>query len=36
VAGELALLFEAARDFPRAADYFLHAAENAVRVSAHL
>jgi serine/threonine protein kinase/predicted ATPase len=35
VAGELALLFEAARDFPRAADYFLHAAENAVRISAH-
>jgi serine/threonine protein kinase/predicted ATPase len=35
VAGELALLFEAARDFPRAADYFLRAAENAVRVCAH-
>jgi adenylate cyclase len=35
VAGELALLFEAARDFARAADYFLHAAENAVRVCAH-
>jgi predicted ATPase len=34
-AGELALLFDAARDFPRAADYFLRAAENAVRVSAH-
>jgi predicted ATPase len=34
-AGELALLFDAARDFPRAADYFLLAAENAVRVSAH-
>jgi predicted ATPase len=34
-AGELALLFDAARDFSRAADYFLRAAENAVRVSAH-
>jgi serine/threonine protein kinase/predicted ATPase len=35
VAGEVALLFEAARDPARAADYFLQAAENAVRVSAH-
>jgi adenylate cyclase len=35
VAGELALLFEAARDFARAADYCLRAAENAVRVCAH-
>jgi predicted ATPase len=35
VAGELALLFEAGRDFPRAVDYFLHAAENAVHVFAH-
>jgi predicted ATPase len=35
VAAELALLFEAARDPARAADYFLQAAENAVRVSAH-
>jgi predicted ATPase/tRNA A-37 threonylcarbamoyl transferase component Bud32 len=35
IAGEVALLFEAARDPARAADYFLQAAENAVRVSAH-
>jgi predicted ATPase len=35
VAGELALLFEAARDPARAIDYFLLAARNAVRVSAH-
>jgi predicted ATPase len=35
VAADLALLFEAARDPARAADYFLLAAENAVRVSAH-
>jgi predicted ATPase len=35
VAGELAVLFEAAREFGRAAGYFLQAAENAVRVSAH-
>jgi predicted ATPase len=35
VAAELALLFEAARDPARAAAYFLQAAENAVRVSAH-
>jgi tetratricopeptide (TPR) repeat protein len=35
VAAELAFLFEAARDYPRAAEYFLHAAENAVRVSAN-
>jgi predicted ATPase len=35
VAAELALLFEAAHDLARAADYFLYAAENAVRLSAH-
>ncbi|WZO98601.1 protein kinase [Isosphaeraceae bacterium EP7] len=35
VAAELALLLEAARDFARAADYFLLAAQNAVRVSAN-
>src|SRR5262249_4437778 len=35
VATELALLFEAARDPARAADYFLLAAENAVRVYAN-
>jgi predicted ATPase len=35
VAGELALLFEAARVPARAAHYFLQAAENAVRVGAH-
>jgi hypothetical protein len=35
VAGELELLFEAARDCARAGDYFLRAAENAVRVCAH-
>src|SRR6516225_5663244 len=34
VAGELALLFEAARDWARAAEYFLVAAQNAARVSA--
>jgi predicted ATPase len=34
VASELALLFEAARDFSRAADYFLLAAQNAARVFA--
>jgi predicted ATPase len=34
VSAELALLFEAARDFPRAAEYFLLAAEHAVGVSA--
>jgi predicted ATPase len=34
VAAELALLFEAARDRARAAHYFLHAAENSVRVAA--
>src|SRR5262249_42101167 len=33
-AGELALLFEAAREWSRAADYFLLAARNAARVSA--
>lgn len=31
----LAFLFEAARDFPRAADYFRRAAEHAVRVAAN-
>jgi predicted ATPase len=35
VATELAFLFEAARDFPAAARYFLLAAENAVGVAAH-
>jgi predicted ATPase len=35
VAGELALLFEAARDPLRAADYFLLAAENAARLYAY-
>jgi predicted ATPase len=35
VAGELALLFEAARDRAAAAHYFLGAAENAARVFAH-
>jgi serine/threonine protein kinase len=35
VAAELALLWEAARDFPRAADYFLLAAQNAVRLFAN-
>jgi predicted ATPase len=34
-AGELALLFEAARDWARAADYFCTAAENAARVYAN-
>src|SRR5262249_23949204 len=34
VAGELALLFEAARDWPRAAEYFLLAAQHAAGVSA--
>jgi serine/threonine protein kinase/predicted ATPase len=34
VATELALLFEAARDPAQAATHYLHAAENAVRVSA--
>jgi hypothetical protein len=34
VAGELALLFEAARDWSRAAGYFLLAAQNAARVFA--
>lgn len=32
---ELALLFETARDFPRAVDYFRRAASNALRVSAY-
>jgi predicted ATPase len=35
VAAELALLLEAARDFARAADYFLLAAQNAVRIFAN-
>src|SRR5207302_1430758 len=35
VAADLALLFEAARDRGRAADYYLAAAENAARVFAH-
>ena len=35
VAAELALLLEAARDFARAADYFLVAARNAARVFAN-
>ena len=35
LAAELALLFEAARDHERAADYYLAAAENAARVFAH-
>jgi predicted ATPase len=35
VAGELALLFEAARDPVQAIEYFLVAVRNAIRVSAH-
>jgi predicted ATPase len=35
VAAELALLWEAARDFSRAAEYFRQAAQNAVRVFAN-
>jgi predicted ATPase len=35
VAAELALLFESARDFGRAADHFLLAAQNAAAVYAH-
>ena len=35
VANELALLWEAARDYARAADYFLQAARNAAQVNAH-
>jgi predicted ATPase len=35
VAAELALLLEAARDFPRAADFFLVAAQSAARLFAH-
>jgi predicted ATPase len=35
VAAELALLLEAARDFSRAADYFLLAAQNAARICAN-
>jgi predicted ATPase len=35
VANELALLWEAARDYARAADYFLQAARNAALINAH-
>jgi predicted ATPase len=35
VAGELAMLWEAAREFARAADYFLLAAQNAARLFAN-
>ena len=35
IALELAILFEAARDFMKAADCFLQAAENAARLSAN-
>jgi predicted ATPase len=35
IASELAILFEAARDFQRAAEYFLLGAEQAVRLSAN-
>lgn len=35
LAAELAMLFEAARDHERAADYYLWAAENAARIFAH-
>ncbi len=35
VANELAMLWEAAREFARAADYFLQAARNAAEVNAH-
>src|SRR5262245_45201172 len=35
VAAELALLLEVARDFSRAADYFLVAAQNAAHICAH-
>ena len=35
IASELAMLFEAARDFERAAEYFLFAAEQAAHVSAN-
>jgi serine/threonine protein kinase/predicted ATPase len=35
LAAELAMLFEAARDHERAADYYLVAAENAVHIFAH-
>src|SRR5207247_4747216 len=34
-ANELALLWEAAREYARAADYFLQAARNAAQVNAH-
>ncbi len=35
VASELALLWEAARDYARAADFFLQAAGNAAQINAH-
>src|SRR6185369_481143 len=35
LAAELAMLFEAARDHERAADYYLVAAENSARIFAH-
>src|SRR3954451_10618363 len=35
LAAELAMLFEAGRDFERAADYYLAAAQNAGRIFAH-
>jgi serine/threonine protein kinase/predicted ATPase len=35
IAAELAMLFETARDFARAGDYFLLAAQNAARISAY-
>jgi predicted ATPase len=35
LAAELAMLFEAGRDFERAADYYQAAAENAARIYAH-
>ena len=35
VANELALLWEAAREYARAADYFLQAARNAAQINAH-
>src|SRR5580765_4946745 len=36
LAAELAVLFEAARDHERAADFYLAAAENAARIFAHI
>src|SRR5439155_7325654 len=35
IASELAVLFEAARDFSQSADYFLRAAQNATKVFAY-